>query len=75
MPANCCLCPHIKKNLEKGLEQNPKTVYIMQEHYSNSVESLTYRIHGFPHIFHSIFRTHPGQGIYTDFNNNNDNLD
>jgi hypothetical protein len=24
---------------------------------------------------HSIFRTPPGQGIYTDFNNNNDNLD
>jgi hypothetical protein len=23
---------------------------------------------------HSIFRTHPGQGIYTDFNNNNDNF-
>jgi hypothetical protein len=24
---------------------------------------------------HSIFRPHPGQGIYTDFNNNNDNFD
>lgn len=47
----------------------------MQEHNSKSVESLTHRIHGFPHIFHSIFRTHPGQGIYTHFNNNNDNLD
>ncbi len=45
------LAPHIKKNLEKELEKNPKTGHIMQEHNSNSVESLTHGIHGFPYIF------------------------
>jgi hypothetical protein len=77
--SNGCLqivaCPSHKEKPWKGTGIKPQN----WSHYARTqlkqcwilnTQNTRISIH-----IHSIFRTHPGQGIYTDFNNNNDNFD